>query len=524
MTGSATLKEFFISLGLDVDHDAFVKGAFAVNQIASAVREVVAVGKRALGVLPDLAGHVADVAHEAVLAAERTGLTTDAIQELNYAAATAGVGSEQMVHGLGHLARALNEAKTKGGEAATAFQSIGVDPTKLNNAQDAVNAVADAFAKMKQDDPRKQTAAIELFSRAGLELIPVLDQGSAGFAKLAAAAHEAGVVLDKDAIQKAEEYKQQLLVFHANVEGLKNSIGSELIPVFSEIVKGVLAWVRANRAWLQQKIHGFVTALRGALQFLANVLQFVIKYWKAFAIVIAGVVVGPFGALLAAIATLGSHFGTFGKILAGIAVAVAAFWFLAASPIALIVGMLVFIGLLIDDIVGGIEGKRSVVFELFEHFSKFLDDWLRPKPSDPWYLTFLKSMVYLVTHLEEAWHNFVDALLGESTEAMDALDPNGVFHTKKKTYADSASAEHFRRRNTSAEVNNALDAVNAAIAPAPVYIPAPPTIGETKFSVGAINVTVPAGAKPEEIGSHVTKALDEWTKTKMRETLAGVSQ
>ena len=140
-----------------------------------------------------------------------TGVTTDFIQEFNFAARQ----SEVDVAAADESLKALNQSLglVQSGlsrkQLANAFKAVGFSQSDLEqfrNAGDLLPVLADRIVAI--GNAAEQAAVAK---RLGVsDLLPLLKQGAAGFNKLAQEARDLGVVMDSDLIQKSEEAKRKL--------------------------------------------------------------------------------------------------------------------------------------------------------------------------------------------------------------------------------------------------------------------------------------------------------------------------
>lgn len=164
-----------------------------------------------------------------------SGVSVEALSGLSAAFAAVGLTQDDLGTSLKKLNSAISEAAGDStSKAGIAFKLLGVNVKDANgNIKDAatVNAeVADAFSHTA-DGANKVAIAIALFGRAGQNMIPILDKGSAGIDQLRQDAEAMGAVLGKDAADAAEAFQQKLNALQSNVKaGLGNAITANLVP------------------------------------------------------------------------------------------------------------------------------------------------------------------------------------------------------------------------------------------------------------------------------------------------------
>lgn len=195
-------------------------------------------GLVALGVEQFIHGLI-EMGTESSRAAKRLGITTEQFEQWGFAANQSGVDTEALSSGMKFLARNLYEANTAGGASAELFAKLGIhtkdaagQSVDLNT---ALEASVDAFSKVK--NPTDQVGmAIKLFGRGGLEMIPILKQGSEGLAALRVKFIELGGGVSEGAVEAAKKAKLSLKDFNFSLLSLKSLIAVEILPVVTTLV------------------------------------------------------------------------------------------------------------------------------------------------------------------------------------------------------------------------------------------------------------------------------------------------
>ncbi len=113
--------------------------------------------------------------------AGRLGLTTQQMAGLDFGAKRLGIDSAVLGTSFQHLQREIAQAGVQGSEAQKKFQSLGIDPDKLKLGDFAGNIgkIADTINKIP-DAAQRSAAYFQLLGRHGLDLVPILAQGSKG--------------------------------------------------------------------------------------------------------------------------------------------------------------------------------------------------------------------------------------------------------------------------------------------------------------------------------------------------------
>lgn len=166
-----------------------------------------------------------------------TSLSTDTLQEFMYATELIDVPIDTVRDSLKELVNKMKEAKAGTGDAADAFNALGIVVTKengeLRSAEEIFYDTIDALGEMENATER-DALALKIFGESGQRLNPIIVQGTERFRELAQEAHKTGYVLsteDVEALVKVSDATERLT---KTTEGLKNQIGAEFAPATEE--------------------------------------------------------------------------------------------------------------------------------------------------------------------------------------------------------------------------------------------------------------------------------------------------
>lgn len=139
-------------------------------------------------------------------AANSIGITTDALQELRYAAQMNGVDQAVLQQSLTVLSKNLGDAALGGSSAKKSLEELGISAIQLTSMPlpQALAVIADKFAGI-ENPAQRATLAADLFGKSGIKMTNMLAEGSAGMEKLRQEANDLGVVVDESVIKKAAE-------------------------------------------------------------------------------------------------------------------------------------------------------------------------------------------------------------------------------------------------------------------------------------------------------------------------------
>ena len=180
--------------------------------------------------------------------ARKFGMGIEAYQELRFAAERSGVSVETFDSSMTAFTKRMGEAAQGTGAARDALKALGLPIEKIKHLkpEDQLTLIAERLQHVESPAERAAIAS-DLFSRAGVGMVNMLGDGSKGLDDLRKRARELGHVLDEDAARSSEAFKDAQLDAQLAVGGLKNTIGSEFLPVVTGAMRQFSDWTAANR-------------------------------------------------------------------------------------------------------------------------------------------------------------------------------------------------------------------------------------------------------------------------------------
>lgn len=143
--------------------------------------------------------------------AQQLGVTTKFLQEFRFAATQNGASIEQADTALGKFSITLGKAFSGTKASVDAIAKLGLNLKELKDQSDSERfaSVADAIAKIP-DPAQKSSAAVAIFGKGALALIPTLNLAGEGFRAAAAEAEQFGLILSDKQIQDADKTADKL--------------------------------------------------------------------------------------------------------------------------------------------------------------------------------------------------------------------------------------------------------------------------------------------------------------------------
>ncbi len=552
------LRELFARLGLDVDAQSFAKGAIAVEVVKAGLTKLVDTAVELAEQFVENVKGTAEFAEEVEGLGQSTGLGTQSLQKLGKAAAAEGIALDEFARSMILLSRTMVAAKNGGEEQSKAFHKAGVRITdaagKLRPTEDIFIDLADGFSKM-EDGAEKTALSMQLFGKSGAGMIQVLNNGRASLE-----GYMQAQVMTEEQIAAGKEMVMVQRQLAAQTKGLWRSAVAPLLPAITGLLKQYLAWRKANAEVMKQRIQqvlgaviAVVKGLGVALRVVVGILNFFASNWK----LVAALVAGAIGAWVLLNTGLIVSFLAAKAAAIASAAATAAAWVVAAAPFIALAALLAGILLVFEDIKVYQEGGRS----LYGRFKSEIDEWLKPKANDPWWLAALKELVgYMqkalgladelglgkskdpgagVTHTPAGGYAVRNVITGKKLAVPDPiLRPPGYYDNPANNYAqdpdklkdpNSFESRYVRARNAGA--GNFMASMAGygygKYKDVAARVPEAPTgpVGQgtvlAPSQTNEIHVYAAPGQSPEQIGDEIDRRIRQSWETNLEAAAAG---
>lgn len=199
-----------------------------------------------LGQLADSMNRIDDAAKTG----QKIGATAQEIRALQRAGSLSGV--DDLTNSLGKMEAVVGKARAGIKSSQEAFSRLGLDFNKLasESPMTALGEIADAINKLPTPADRA-AAAMQIFGRAGKDMLPLLAEGSAGLAEMAKRSEELqGHLSDFDAHQ-VEEVNDALEDAKLAWQGVFDAVIIASAPAIKAVALFFETWARSYRAMLE---------------------------------------------------------------------------------------------------------------------------------------------------------------------------------------------------------------------------------------------------------------------------------
>lgn len=176
--------------------------------------------------------------------AQRVGLTSEAYSELAYVFKLGGVQADDLGKAFVKLSGTLLDAQQGQKAQIELFKRLRIDPAQVKDSEELLLALSERFSAM-EDGAAKTALAVDVFGeKLGPKLVPMLNEGRDGIAKLREEAQRLGVSISTESSQRAQEFNDNLDKLTAAASGAAMSITNELAP---SLAKALNFFVEATR-------------------------------------------------------------------------------------------------------------------------------------------------------------------------------------------------------------------------------------------------------------------------------------
>lgn len=261
---------------------SFSSGTVAVMaEAAGGIAAVYEVGKK----LYDLTAEAAAEADALLTRSAQTGLSTDLLQQLDYAQNFLDLGG--IDQSLSKLTQSMGAATTESSKQAAAFRDLGVEiyneDGKLRDNYDVFTDVIDALGQM-DDKTRADILANQLFGRSYTDLKPLIDAGSSALKTYTDRAAEMGYVIDEQILKRLGRFDDAIQENKTAVETAKTELAGFFAPILQSLTELGTGAVNLGRRLAESDVFKFVRDLHplwAAVDIWHDVAEAVYEYEDA---------------------------------------------------------------------------------------------------------------------------------------------------------------------------------------------------------------------------------------------------
>ena len=213
---------------------AEVVGGAMAAAFAAAVAGAKEVGEALVSCTMDASAYADELLTQSTV----TGVSTEKLQELSYAAELVDTSVETITGSMTRNLRAMDSAREGTGAAAEAYEKLGISVTNsdglLRDNEEVYWEVIDALGQMEAGADR-DALAMDILGKSAQELNPLIEAGSETMASLAQEAHDTGYVMSDEMLGAFGAFDDQMQRLNNGTEAAKNALGTVLLPVLGDL-------------------------------------------------------------------------------------------------------------------------------------------------------------------------------------------------------------------------------------------------------------------------------------------------
>lgn len=213
------------------------------------------VGLSAAGIVAFIKSGI-DAADHLNKLSQRTGIATDSLSQLQYAAKLADVSNETLTTGIRKLNQAIAEGLSGDRQKIAMFKALGITTDDLGKGtQHVMFKMADAYS-IARDGAGKVAFSTALMGKAGDEMIPLLNGGSAAIKDLMKEADRLGLTIGPEFAEKAEAWNDNMTRMSTGSQKLAILLATNVVEALG---KAQQAFIDAGKEG--SKFHAIITGL-----------------------------------------------------------------------------------------------------------------------------------------------------------------------------------------------------------------------------------------------------------------------
>lgn len=235
-----------------------IAGAAKVGAVAMAA--TVASVTMAAGAFKNAITATADYGDNVDKMSQKIGISAQSYQQWSYVMERAGTSVDVLQTGMKTLS-------TQAQKNASEFQQLGISEQEVASLsqEDLFGRVISGLSGMEEGTERTALAT-KLLGRAGTELGPLLNEGSAAIEEQMDMAKRYGLVMSDEAVKASADFKDSLTTLDGALRGAKNAMMAEFLPSVTQMSDGLAMIVAGDIDQGIQSISDGLTTMLGKLQ------------------------------------------------------------------------------------------------------------------------------------------------------------------------------------------------------------------------------------------------------------------
>ena len=239
---SGSTKEFSISLdGAKAAAGGFVS---AVGTVADGLKSVADYAIKAGQDFVNMVDSVGNAGDAIDKNSQAAGMSAEAYQEWGYVLQRNGASADSLATWMKKLNNNVDDAVNGSDSAIDKFTKLGISVNDLQNkSREDVFAEVIASLQGMENESERAAAVNDLLGGSATDLGALLNSTSDDVQKLRDNAHDLGLVMSDETVADSAAYADAMLDLKSAFTGVKNTVASEVLPSFTEVLQGLTGMV-----------------------------------------------------------------------------------------------------------------------------------------------------------------------------------------------------------------------------------------------------------------------------------------
>lgn len=169
------------------------------------------------------------------------------------------------------MVQRMDETVKGTGQGAEMFKKLGISVTDSTGAMKSQEQVFEETVRALQGMPEgaeKSRLAFELFGKAGMELMPMLNGSAESIDELKKNAHDLGLVISDEAVDAGVLFQDTMDDLKRSFGAVVTNLGASVIPMFQKLAE----WIKFNMPEIQAMIKKLFDGIKA-------IVDGFVKFW-----------------------------------------------------------------------------------------------------------------------------------------------------------------------------------------------------------------------------------------------------
>lgn len=226
---------------VNLSADLFTSAAgVIVTGLVSITTEAIDAGKAFVSMVDDV-GKAGDAIDKN---SQKAGMSAEAYQEWGYVLQRNGASADSLASYIKKLNNNVDDAASGSENAIEKFKRLGISTDDLQS-KSREDVFAEVIAGLQNMENESERAAVlnDLLGGSATELGALLNQTAEDTKALRENAHSLGLVMSNEGVSDSAAYADALLDLQSAFTGVKNRIGSDILPSFTQVLEGLTGMI-----------------------------------------------------------------------------------------------------------------------------------------------------------------------------------------------------------------------------------------------------------------------------------------